>query len=337
MISTTALGTTGPTVSRLGLGAMGMSGMYGKTDDVESVATIHAALDAGIDLVDTGDFYGSGHNESLIGKALAGRRREDVTLSVKFGGLRGPGGTWAGVDTRPESIRNFLAYSLQRLGVDYIDIYRPARLDPDVPIEDTVGTIGELVEAGYVRHIGLSEVGPGTLRRAAAVHPIVDLQIEYSLVSRGIEAEILPLCRELGIGVTAYGVLSRGLLSDSLRTDQTLAADDFRAHSPRFQGENLRQNLTLVDSLAAVAAQHGVSVAQLAIAWVLARGDDIVPVVGARTVARLEETLGALDVRLGAGDLAAIAAAFPDTAVAGERYAPAQMAQLDSERAGVGR
>ncbi|QSE93588.1 aldo/keto reductase [Rhodococcus pseudokoreensis] len=336
MISTTALGTTGPAVGRLGLGAMGMSGTYGRSDDVESVATIHAALDAGIDLVDTGDFYGSGHNESLIGRALHGRRREDVILSVKFGGLRGPGGTWAGVDTRPESIRNFLAYSLQRLGVDYIDIYRPARLDPDVPIEDTVGTIGELVDAGYVRRIGLSEVGPETLRRAAAVHPITDLQIEYSLVSRGIEAEILPLCRELGIGVTAYGVLSRGLLSDSLRTGQALAADDFRAHSPRFQGENLRQNLTLVDSLAAVAAQHGVSAAQLAIAWVLAQGDDIVPVIGARTVARLEETLGALDVRLGAEDLAAIAAAVPDTAVAGERYAPAQMAQLDSERAGVG-
>jgi aryl-alcohol dehydrogenase-like predicted oxidoreductase len=336
MVPTTSLGTTGPTVSRIGLGAMGMSGMYGRSEDAESTATIHAALDEGIDLIDTGDFYGSGHNETLIGAALSGRRREDVTLSVKFGAMRGPGGTWGGVDNRPDSIRNFLAYSLQRLGVDYIDIYRPARLDPSVPIEDTVGAIGELVEAGYVRHIGLSEVGPETIRRAAAVHPIADLQIEYSLISRGIENEILPLCRELGIGVTAYGVLSRGLLSDSLRSNSALAPDDFRAYSPRFQGENLRQNLRLVDTMAELAAQHGVTVAQLAIAWVLAQGGDIVPVVGARKVTRLTETLGALDVHLSAADLAGIAGAVPGSAVAGDRYAPAQMAQLDSERTTVG-
>ncbi|MFI9510572.1 aldo/keto reductase [Nocardia sp. NPDC052566] len=330
-ITTVQLGKTGPTVSRIGLGAMGMSGMYGAADDAESTATIHAAIDSGVNLIDTGDFYGAGHNELLIGKAIAERAREDVVLSVKFGALRGPGGTWGGVDNRPEALRNFLTYSLQRLGVDYLDIYRPARLDPSVPIEDTIGAMAELVEAGYIRHIGLSEVGADTIRRAAAVHPIADLQIEYSLISRGIEANILPVTRELGIGITAYGVLSRGLLSDTVRGGATFAPNDFRAHSPRFQGENLSKNLQLVEALAEIAASKDVSVAQLAIAWALTRGEDIVPVIGARRRARWTETVGALDIQLTADELSTIEAAVPADQVAGDRYAAAQMAHLDSE------
>lgn len=325
------LGSTGPTVSRIGLGAMEMSGMYGASDDAESVATIHAALDSGANIIDTGDFYGAGHNEMLIAKAIADRARDDVVLSVKFGGMRSPGGGWGGIDTRPDAVRNFLTYSLQRLGVDYIDIYRPARLDPAVPIEETVGAIAEMVEAGYVRHIGLSEIGADTLRRATAVAPIVDLQIEYSLISRGIEADILPTARELGVAVTAYGVLSRGLLSDSVRDGKAFAANDFRAHSPRFQGENLTRNLQLVEALAQVAGQHDVSVAQLAIAWVLSRGDDIIPVIGARRRERWSEAAAALALELTPDDLAVIEAAAPADAVAGERYAVAQMATLDSE------
>ncbi|MFI6222431.1 aldo/keto reductase [Nocardia salmonicida] len=331
-IPTVALGDTGPRVSRIGLGAMGMSGMYGASDDRESIATVHAAVDAGINLIDTGDFYGAGHNEMLIGKAIAERAREDVVLSVKFGALRGPGGTWGGFDGRPAALRNFLTYTLTRLGVDHIDIYRPARLDPEVPIEDTVGAIGELVEAGYVRHIGLSEIGADTLRRAAAVHPIADLQIEYSLISRGIEKEILPVARQLGTGITAYGVLSRGLLSDTFRRGGPSSAGDFRAHSPRFRGENLTRNLRLVEALADIAATKQVSVAQLAIAWALGRGTDIVPVIGARTRTRLDETLGALAISLTPDESAVIEAATPADAVAGERYAAEQMAMLDSER-----
>ncbi|MEU2121165.1 aldo/keto reductase [Nocardia niwae] len=326
------LGATGPTVSRIGLGAMGMSGAYGATDDAESTATIHAALDSGANLIDTGDFYGAGHNEMLIGKAIAERPREDVVLSVKFGALRGPDGAFVGVDNRPAALRNFLTYSLQRLDVDHIDIYRPARLDPDVPIEDTVGAIGELIEAGYVRHVGLSEVGPETVRRAAAVHPIVDLQIEYSLISRGIEERILPVCRELGIGVTAYGVLSRGLLSDAIRPGATFAPNDFRAHSPRFQGENLDRNLELVRALNEIAANKDASVAQLAIAWALTRGDDIVPLIGTRRRERWMEAVRALDLSLTDEELSTIEAAVPADRVAGERYATAQMAMLDSER-----
>ncbi|MFC9875269.1 aldo/keto reductase [Nocardia salmonicida] len=331
-IPTVVLGDTGPRVSRIGLGAMGMSGMYGASDDRESIATVHAAVDAGINLIDTGDFYGAGHNEMLIGKAIAERAREDVVLSVKFGALRGPGGTWGGFDGRPAALRNFLTYTLTRLGVDHIDIYRPARLDPEVPIEDTVGAIGELVAAGYVRHIGLSEIGADTLRRAAAVHPIADLQIEYSLLSRGIEKEILPVARQLGTSITAYGVLSRGLLSDTFRRGGPSSAGDFRAHSPRFQGENLTRNLRLVEALADIAATKQVSVAQLAIAWALSRGTDIVPVIGARTRTRLDETLGALAISITPDESAVIEAAAPADAVAGERYAAEQMAMLDSER-----
>ncbi|MCF1599252.1 aldo/keto reductase [Streptomyces muensis] len=332
---TRTLGTTGPQVSALGLGCMGMSGMYGEADRAESVATIHAALEAGVTLLDTGDFYGMGHNELLINEALRtapAALRENALLSVKFGAQRGPDGDWYGFDASPAAVKTFAAYSLQRLGVDHIDVYRPARLDPDVPIEETVGAMAELVEKGYVRHIGLSEVGADTIRRAAATAPIADLQIEYALISRGPEREILPTLRELGIAVTAYGVLSRGLISGHVADGQQYAASDFRAHSPRFQGDNLRRNLTLVESLRKIAEQKGVTVAQIAIAWVLSRGEDIVPLVGARTRARLDEALGALDVTLDAADLAAIEAAVPADAAAGERYAPAQMAMLDSER-----
>ena len=328
------LGTTGPRVSAIGLGAMGMSGMYGPSDEAESIATVHAALDAGITLIDTGDFYGMGHNELLIRDALrsSGRDRGEVEISVKFGALRDADGGWLGNDTRPAAVKNFLAYSLRRLGTDYVDVYRPARLDPNVPIEETIGAIAEQVEAGHVRHIGLSEVGAQTLRRAHAVHPIADLQIEYSLISRGIESEILPVARELGIGITAYGVLSRGLISGHWSADRPVAAGDFRAVSPRFSGDNLDTNLALVEALRTVAEARGASVAQVAIAWVLAQGEDLVPLVGARRRERLTEALGALDVKLGAADLEAIEAAVPAGAAAGDRYIAAQMAHLDSEK-----
>lgn len=330
------LGTNGPRVSALGLGLMGMSDFYGPADEAESIATIHAALDAGITLLDTGDLYGMGHNELLLRDALRGRARDQVVISVKFGALRGPDGSWTGYDAHPAAVKNFLAYSLTRLGTDYIDIYRPARLDPAVPIEDTVGAIGEMVKAGYVRHVGLSEVGAATLRRAAAAHPICDLQIEYSLISRGIEAEILPACRELGIGVTAYGVLSRGLISGHWSKERSEVKNDFRNVSPRFSGENLDRNLTLVEALRTIARSKGASVAQVAIAWVLSRGEDIVPLIGARRRDRLAEALGALDTRLTEEDLAWIEQAIPPGAAAGDRYAAAQMAHLDSERSAHG-
>jgi pyridoxine 4-dehydrogenase len=310
---------------------MGMSDLYGPADRAESIATIHAALDAGITLLDTGDFYGMGHNEMLIREALAGRPRESVQISVKFGALRGPDGAWNGYDCRPQAVRNFVAYSLKRLGTDYIDIYRPARLDPAVPIEETVGAIADLVKAGYVRHIGLSEVGVDTLRRASRVHPISDLQIEYSMISRGIERAILPAARELGIGITAYGVLSRGLISGHWSKDRQ-GDKDFRSlASPRFQGDNLDANLALVERLRALAQELGASVAQLAIAWVAAQGADIVPLVGARRRDRLQEALGALDLTLRPEDLARLEAIVPPDAAAGTRYNPNQMAHLDSE------
>jgi aryl-alcohol dehydrogenase-like predicted oxidoreductase len=329
------LGTHGPKVSEMGLGTMGMSDMYGPSDRTESIATLHAALDQGITLLDTGDFYGMGHNEMLVGEALKGRNREQVQISVKFGALRGPGpGEFNGYDSRPAAVRNFVAYSLKRLGVDYIDIYRPARLDPDVPIEDTVGAIADLIKQGYVRYIGLSEVGAKTIRRAQAVHPIADLQIEYSLISRGIEREILPACRELGIGITAYGVLSRGLISGHWQKGSDKA--DFRSRSPRFQGANLDTNLVLVEKLRAIAGKLGVSVAQVAIAWVVARAASqqasIVPLIGARRRDRLAESLGALSVELSEEQLAEIERAVPPDAAAGERYPEAQLAHMDSER-----
>ena len=329
------LGNSGPAVSALGLGCMAMSGTYGPADRAESIATVHAALDAGITLLDTGDFYGMGHNELLIREALAGRRgdgRDKLLLSVKFGALRDPGQNWNGYDARPAALKNFLAYSLQRLGVDYIDIYRPARLDPQVPIEETVGAIADMIKAGYVRYVGLSEVGPATLRRAQKVHPICDLQIEYSLASRGIEAEILPVCRELGIAITAYGVLSRGLISGHFSRERAAGEEGFRKHSPRFQGENLEKNLALVEQLRSVAAQIGASVAQVAIAWVAAQGPDIVPLIGAKRREQLYESLGALQVELTVAQVAALTRAMPAGAVVGTRYMTAQMGQLDSEK-----
>jgi aryl-alcohol dehydrogenase-like predicted oxidoreductase len=329
-MKTKNLGTLGPT-SAMGLGLMGMSYMYGSSDRAESIATIHAALDAGITLLDTGDFYGMGHNEMLLGEALRGHDREQVQISVKFGGQRGPDSSFLGFDGRPVAVKTSLAYSLQRLGTDHIDVYRPARLDPEVPIEDTVGAIAEMVKAGYVRHVGLSEVGADTIRRAHAVHPVSDLQIEYSLISRGLEGDILHACRELGIGVTAYGVLSRGLISGHWSAERATSGD-IRSHSPRFSGENLDRNLALVDELRSVATELGVSVAQVAIAWVGAQGDDIVPLVGARTRERLTESLGAVDIQLTPQQLATIESAVPKGAAAGERYDAPQMAVLDSER-----
>ena len=326
------LGRDGPLVSALGLGCMGMSDMYGEADRRESIATVHAALDAGVTLLDTGDFYGMGHNEMLLGEALAGRPRDSYQLSVKFGAQRGPDGAWLGYDARPAAVKTALAYTLRRLRTDHVDVYRPARLDPNVPIEDTVGAIAELIQAGYVRRLGLSEVGPDTIRRAHAVLPVADLQIEYSLISRAIEDTILPACRERGIGITAYGVLSRGLISGHWTKNRAPASRDFRQHSPRFQGANLEHNLALVDVLRELADERGVSVAQLAIAWVLARGEDIVPLVGARTRERLDESLGSLNLQLDANALAAIERAVPRGAAAGDRYAAAQMAMLDSER-----
>jgi len=328
------LGRNGPEVSTIGLGAMGMSDLYGPADEAESIATIHAAIDAGVTLIDTGDFYGSGHNELLIRDALRQRSREDVVISVKFGTRRSPDGGFqaAPPDTDPVAIRDRLAFTLRRLGTDYVDIYRPSRLNPDVPIEETVGTIGELVQAGYVRHIGLSEVSADTLRRASAVHPISDLQIEYSLLSRGIEASILPTARELGTGVTAYGVLSRGLLSGHWRPDRQLGGNDFRGMVPRFQGDNLRTNLELVDALSRVAQSMDATVAQVAIAWVASRGPDVVPLVGARRRDRLDESLAAASLTLSAQDLARIEAAIPAGSAAGDRYPTQHMANLDSER-----
>lgn len=309
---------------------MGMSDLYGAADEAESIATIHAALEAGIILFDTGDFYGMGHNELLLRDALRDRARDQVVLSVKFGALRDPAGGWTGVDARPAAVKNFLAYTLRRLGTEYVDIYRPARVDPSVPIEDTVGAMADMVKAGYVRYVSLSEAGVETLRRAHAVHPITDIQIEYSLFSRGIEAEILPTCRQLGVGVTAYGVLSRGLLSGHWSKERQVR--DFRGMLPRFQGENLDRNLALVEALRPIARGKGASVAQLVIGWVLSRGADIVPLIGARQRDRLTEALAATDLVLTEEDLASIERAVPLRAAAGDRYHPQGMVGLDSER-----
>ncbi|HVN82599.1 MAG TPA: aldo/keto reductase [Terriglobia bacterium] len=321
------LGSTGPKVFPLALGCMGMSGMYGYADQNESIAAIHAALDQGITLIDTGDFYGMGLNEMLIGRALKDRR-EKVLLSVKFGALRSPDGAWLGFDAHPSAVKNFLAYSLNRLGVDHIDIYRPSRLDHNVPIEETVGAIVDLIKAGYVRYVGLSEVGPKTIRRAHAIHPISDLQIEYSLISRGPETGIFPVLDELGIGATAYGVLSRGLLSGSVPAAQ----GDFRAHLPRFSGENFDRNRRLTEALRSLSVQKGIRPSQLAIAWVMAKRKNIVPVIGARTRTQLRESLDALRVQLSATEIARIEEVIPASAVAGTRYDERQMKMLDSER-----
>jgi aryl-alcohol dehydrogenase-like predicted oxidoreductase len=332
-MQTRRLGASGPQVSAIGLGCMGMSDLYGlPADEPESVATIQAALDAGVTLLDTGDYYGMGHNELLIREALRGRDRSRVQISVKFGALRDAGGNWLGIDARPAAVKTFLAYTLRRLGTDHVDVYRPGRLDPAVPIEDTVGAIGELVKQGLVRYVGLSEVGAETLRRAHKVHPVADLQIEYSLASRGIEAEILPAARELGIGITAYGVLSRGLLSGHWSSERAFAKGDLRAFLPRFSRENLAHNLAAVEALRAIAERKGTTVAQLAIAWALGRGNDIVPLVGARQRERLREALGAVELTLGPDDVMALEAALPPGSIAGTRYDPHQMKALDSER-----
>ncbi|MEZ4257490.1 MAG: aldo/keto reductase [Polyangiaceae bacterium] len=320
------LGAKGPAVFPIGLGCMGMSGMYGATDDAESVKAIQAAIERGVTLLDTGDFYGMGHNEMLVGRAIAGRR-DKVQLSVKFGALRGPDGGWYGVDARPAAVKNFAAYSLKRLGVEVIDVYRPARLDPQVPIEDTVGACADLVKAGYVKHIGLSEVGADTIRRAHAVHPIVDLQIEYSLASRAPEAKIFPVLAELGIGATLYGVLSRGLLSGS----KPQGKGDFRAYLPRFAGDHGAHNEGVVGELRKFAEARKMTPAQLSLAWVLAKQPTFVPLLGAKTTAQLD-ALAALDTPLSAADVAALEALVPVGAVAGDRYAPQQMQHLDSER-----
>ena len=325
----TTLGRGGPRVSRAGLGLMGMSGIYGAADDTESVATIRAALDAGITLLDTGDFYGMGHNELLLSRVLREVPRDSVFVQVKFGGQRDPSGRFVGHDASPAAVKNYLSYSLTRLGTGYVDLYQPARLDPHVPIEDTVGAIAEMIEAGYVRHLGLSEMGADTIRRAHAVYPVSELQIEYSLMSRGVEAEILPVLRELGISVTAYGVMSRGLLN---RETARLADGDPRARFPRFQSGNLERNLELLDALEKIAEQRGVSTAQLAIAWVAAQGEDIVPLIGARRRDRLTEALGALPLELTAEQLAALTDAVPANAAAGGRYPAAALEHLDSEK-----
>jgi aryl-alcohol dehydrogenase-like predicted oxidoreductase len=326
------LGSTGPNVSSLGLGCMAMSDAYGPSDRGESIATLHAALDAGITLIDTGDLYAMGHNEMLIREALTNVPRDKVQLSVKYGALRGPAGEFVGFDSRPAATRNFLAYSLQRLGTDYIDIYRPARLDPSIPIEETIGGIAAMVKAGYIKHIGLSEVGSDTIRRAHAVHPIVDLQIEYSLIERGIERDILKTCRELGIAITAYGVLARGLISGHWSKDSGKIGKDYRLMSPRFQGANLDANLALAEQLRAIATEIGATPAQVAIAWVAAQGQEIVPLIGAKTRNRLSEALGATKVTLTPAHLTTLAKAFPPNVAAGTRYAADQMAHLDSEK-----
>jgi aryl-alcohol dehydrogenase-like predicted oxidoreductase len=330
--SRTKLGTTGPEVFPLGLGCMAMSGMYGPADEAESIRTIHQAIERGVTLIDTGDFYGMGHNELLIREALKGQARERAVISVKFGALRDPAGGWAGYDARPPAVKNFLTYSLRRLGTDYIDIYRPARLDPKVPIEETIGAIGDMVKAGYVRYIGLSEVGPETIRRAAKVHPICDLQIEYSLISRSVEDSIVPALSELGIGMTAYAVLSRGLLAGSKPSGK----NDFRSHMPRFAQGNAERNQSIVDALARLAAEKGVSPAQLAIAWVRAKGHaqnvTVIPTLGSRTRQQLSDALSGIDVPLDPSDVAALEAAVPANQVAGTRYPEAAMATLDSEK-----
>ena len=330
MPSISNLGQPGLHGARIGLGCMGMSDLYGAADEKDGLETIWSALEAGINFLDTGDFYGMGHNELLIAHALKEFPRDKVLLSVKFGALRDPAGNWIGFDGRPEAVRNFIAYSLRRLKTDYIDIYRPARLDPRVPIEETIGAISDLVKAGYVRAIGLSEVGSETIRRAAKIHPIADLQIEYAVTSRSIERSILPTCRELGISITAYGVLGRGLLSGKWRQDQPARNGDIRAIIPRFQGENLQQNLKLIERIRVIAAAHNASISQIAIAWALSKGEDILPLIGARRLDQLHDALGALKITLDLKDIEQLD--LIADLVQGARYAAPQMAHLDSEK-----
>jgi aryl-alcohol dehydrogenase-like predicted oxidoreductase len=326
-VKTIRLGKNGPLVSQLGLGCMAMSDIYGPSDESESIATIHAALDAGINMLDTGDFYGMGHNEMLIRRAIEGRRK-DVFLAVKFGAMRAPDGSFTGYDVRPEAVKNFLSYSLRRLGTDYIDLYQPSRVDSRTPIEETYGTLATLVQAGYIRYVGISEASAGSIRRASQAAPVTALQIEYSLVSRGPETAIFPAARELGLGITAYGVLSRGLLTASSLT----SPKDFRKHMPRFRGENYEKNLALQAALASIAVSKNATAAQVATAWVMSRGAEIVPLIGARKRTQLVESLRSLDLKLSSEDLAQIERAVPPDAVAGTRYAEEQMRWLDSEK-----
>jgi aryl-alcohol dehydrogenase-like predicted oxidoreductase len=331
-METRSLGKNGPTVSMIGLGCMGMSGLYGHAEEAESIRTIHAALDAGINLFDTGDFYGMGHNEMLLGKALRGQPRDRFFLSVKFGGMRSPSGAFIGVDTRPVAVQNFLAYTLRRLGTEYVDLYQPARIDPNVPIEETVGAITAMIKAGYVRHVGLSEAGSETIRRAYSVHPIAALQIEYGLVSRGVEQDILPTLRQLGVSLVAYGVFSRGLLTRRFPSRKGIAQGDIRAHFPRFQAENLERNRQLISRLEEVARGAGLSVAQLAVAWIVSKGTDIIPLIGTKRPEQLAEAIEVLARTLSPHEILSIEQAVPRGSVAGDRYAPEQMRALDSEQ-----
>ena len=322
------LGTNGPMVSALGLGCMGMSAFYGNRDDRESIATLHAALDAGVTLIDTADMYGPHTNEELVGRAIAGRR-DQVFLATKFGVVMDSSDPHArGVDGRPEYVRQSVEGSLRRLGVDHIDLYYQHRIDPSVPVEDTVGAMAELVQEGKVRYLGLSEAAPDTLRRAQAVHPITALQMEYSLWTRDAEEELLDTCRELGIGFVAYSPLGRGFLSGAIRSPEDFDADDFRRHNPRFQGDNFRRNLELVDQVHALAEEKGVTASQLALAWVLARGKDVVPLFGTKRRQYLSDNLGALDVALSAEEVARLDAIFPANAAAGQRYGAEGMASV---------
>ncbi len=327
-MKTIQLGKLGPTVVVPGLGTMGMSDMYGTKEtrnDAESIETIKAALDMGINFLDTGDYYGMGHNELLIREALIGRRDIPV-ISVKFGALRSPSGDWLGFDTRPEAVKTFAAYSLNRLGLDAIDIYQPGRIHPTIPIEDTVGAIADLVQQGKVKYVGLSEANPNIIRRAHAVHPITAVEVEYSLASRFIEKELLQVCRELGIGIVAYGVLSRGLLSGELTG--RFSPSDFRAHAPRFTGENFEENKRKVGVLQTMAKDKGCTASQLALAWVMHQGNDILPLFGTTKKSRLKENIEAAEIHLTEEDLSTLDRNFPEGAFAGTRYAAQQMGMV---------
>lgn len=326
--TTRKLGRNGPSIFPIGLGCMGMSEFYGPADEAKSIAVIHRALDQGATFLDTADMYGSGHNESLVGRALRDRRDQAV-LATKFAILRGDDASFRGVSGRPEYVKSACDASLSRLGVDHIDLYYQHRVDPEVPIEETVGAMADLVKAGKVRHLGLSEAAPATLRRAAAVHPIAALQTELSLWSREPEAEILATCAELGVTFVAYSPLGRGFLSGAIRSVDDLAPDDFRRHAPRFAPENFAKNLELVAAVEKIAAARGCTPAQLALAWVLTRGDHVVAIPGTRSPSRLDENLAAAAIALTTEELATIDAVIPPGAAAGTRYPEAALRMVD--------